>query len=115
MIQGISAGYGIHINNGYFGGPYIDQSRFDAGRLRMNGNIMEVYTGSDWVPVTNGTTHVELSREVVELLEWAKQKRADDEEINSLVAKYPAVSNLKNQLDMVIALVKDYNSQQQEP
>jgi hypothetical protein len=116
MIQGLSAGYGIHINNGYNSAPYVDQSRYDAGRLRMIGNTLEVYTGSSWCPVTNGTTHVELSAEVVELLEWAKQKRADDEKIKALAAKYPAISTLQSQLDMMICLVKDYDAEQeQEP
>jgi hypothetical protein len=116
MIQGLSAGYGIHINNGYYGSPYIDPNRYDAGRLRMIGSTMEVYNGSSWCPVTNGTTQVELSAEIVELLEWAKRKRADDEKIKVLAAKYPAISTLQSQLDMMISLVKDYDAEQeQEP
>ena len=115
MIQGLSAGYGIHVNNGYSGSPYVDQTRYDAGRLRMIGNNLEVYTGSSWCQVTNGTTHVELSSEVVELLEWAKQKRADDEKIKVLASKYPAISTLQSQLDMMISLVKDYDDEQEQP
>ena len=109
MIQGLSAGYGINVNNGYFGGPYIDQSRYDAGRLRMIGNNLEVYNGSSWCTVTNGTTHVELSSEVVELLEWAKRKRAEEEHLEKLAAQVPAVADLKSKLDMMIALTKDYH------
>jgi hypothetical protein len=115
MIQTLSAGYGIAVNNGYYGGPYVDQSRYDAGRLRMIGNNLEVYNGSSWCQVTNGTTQVELSPDVVELLEWAKQKRADDEKIKALAAKYPAISTLQSQLDMMICLVKDYEVEQEKP
>jgi hypothetical protein len=81
----------------------------------MIGNTMEVYTGSSWCQVTNGITQVELSAEVVELLEWAKQKRADDEKIKALAAKYPAISTLQSQLDMMICLVKDYDVEQEQP
>ena len=107
MIQGLSAGQGIHINNGYFSGPYIDQTRFDAGRLRMFGNTMEVYNGSSWCPVTNGITQVELSNEVLEVIEWAKRKRAEEEHLEKLAAQVPAVADLKSKLEMMIVLTKD--------
>ena len=111
MIQGLSAGHGIHINNGYFGGPYIDQTRYDAGRLRMIGNTMEVYNGSSWCPVTNGTTHVELSGEVLEVIEWAKKKRSDEARLEKLAAEVPAVADLKQRLEMMIALTRDYSEE----
>jgi hypothetical protein len=109
MIQGLSAGYGIHINNGFSSSPYIDPNRYDAGRLRMLGNTLEVYSGSSWCPVTNGTTHVELSRDVLEIIEWARKKRAEEELLEKLAAQVPAVADLKSKLDMMIALTKDYN------
>lgn len=112
MIQGLSAGYGIHVNNGYFGGPYIDQSRFDAGRLRMIGNNLEVYNGSSWCTVTNGTTHVELSSEVVELLEWAKRRRAEEARLQELMDRYPDIADLNGKLEMMIALVKDTRTEE---
>lgn len=111
MIQGLSAGHGIHINNGYFGGPYIDQTRYDAGRLRMIGSTMEVYNGSSWCPVTNGTTHVELSSEVLEVIEWAKKKRSDEDRLEKLAAEVPAVADLKQRLEMMIALTRDYSEE----
>ena len=112
MIQGLSAGYGIHINNGRFGGPYIDQTRYDAGRLRMMGSTMEVYTGSSWVSVTNGTTQVELSSDVLEVIEWAKKKRAEDEKIKALAVEYPDIATLQGKLDMMVALLQDYPTDQ---
>jgi hypothetical protein len=117
MIQGLSAGYGIHINNGYFGGPYIDQTRYDAGRLRMIGNTMEVYNGSSWCPVTNGPTHVELSSEVVAILEWARQKKNREEKLKSVAAEYPAVkllqdqiTDLQDKLEVVLILVDEHQA-----
>lgn len=109
MIQGLSAGYGIHVNNGYHSSPWVDQTRFDAGRLRMIGSTMEVYTGSSWVPVTNGTTHVELDAEIVEILQWAQRKMVEEERLEKLAAQVPAVADLKSKLDMMIALTKDYD------
>ena len=108
MIQGLSAGYGIHINNGYYGSPYIDSSRYDAGRLRMIGANIEVYTGSSWMPITSGTTHVELDAEIVEILKWAERKMVEEERLEKLAAQVPAVADLKSKLDMMIALTKDY-------
>jgi hypothetical protein len=111
MIQGLSAGYGIYINNGYFGAPWVDQTRYDAGRLRMIGSTMEVYNGSSWCPVTNGTTHVELSGEVLEVIEWAKKKRSDEDRLEKLAAEVPAVADLKQRLEMMIALTRDYSEE----
>lgn len=107
MIQGLSAGYGIHINNGYSCSPYVDQSRYDAGRLRMIGNTMEVYTGSSWCQVTNGITNVELDSDVVEVVIWAKKKMAEEAKFKELAEKYPEIGDLHGKLEMMISLVKD--------
>lgn len=107
MIQGLSAGYGIHINNGYYGGPYVDSTRWDAGRLRMTGHTMEVYTGANWLPVTNGTTHVELNDEIKEILAWAERKMVEEERISSILKEYPEIADLKGKFDMMMSLVKD--------
>jgi hypothetical protein len=107
MIQGISAGYGIHINNGYSGSPYVDQYKYDAGRLRMINNTMEVYNGSSWVAITNGITNVELSGDVVEVVTWAKKKMAEEAKFKALAEKYPEIGDLHGKLEMMIALVKD--------
>lgn len=109
MIQGLSAGYGIHINNGYHGSPWVDQNRFDAGRLRMIGPNIEVYTGSSWVPITSGTAHVELDAEIVEILNWAQRKMVEEERLEKLASQVPAIADLKSKLEMMIALTKDYH------
>jgi hypothetical protein len=112
MISGLTAGYGIHINNGYYGtAPYVDTMKFDAGRLRMIGNILEVFTGNHWAPVTNGTTQVELSNNVVAVLQWAEHKMKEEAKIQALADQYPAVKDLKEKLDLVMTLVKDYNTE----
>ena len=117
MIQGLSAGYGIHINNGHSGSPYVDQTRYDAGRLRMIGNTMEVYTGSSWCSLTNGPTHVELSGEVVAILEWARQKKNREEKLKSVAAEYPSVkllqdqiTDLQDKLEVMLILVDEHQA-----
>ena len=117
MIQGLSAGYGIQINNGHFGGPYIDPNRYDAGRLRMINNTMEVYNGSSWVAITNGITNVELSGDVVAILEWARQKRNREEKLKSVAAEYPAVkllqdqiTDLQDKLEVMLILVDEHQT-----
>lgn len=109
MISGLSAGYGIHINNGYYGSPWIDATKFDAGRLRMIGSTMEVYTGSSWVPVTHGTTQVELDQEIVGVLSWARTKMAEEKRLEKLASEVPAIADLKEKLEMMIVLCKDYS------
>ena len=73
--------------------PYINTSQPMTGMVRFNGNSsgMEVYDGNGWQAVCNGSAHVDLSYEAQEILNWARNKMADEKAYKELAEKSNAV------------------------
>lgn len=116
MIKTISPGPGINITgNGYNTLPYIDMSRPSSGMVRYNGTLhhLEIYDGSIWVSVTPSYPTVELTGEVQSIIEWARQKRAEEAEWEKLATDnatlQDAIDTLKKaqeQVRILSALLK---------
>jgi hypothetical protein len=115
MIRNIAPGYGINISGINYSTPYIDMSQASAGMVRYNGisNNMEIYNGSSWVTIASSYPTVELSGEVQSIIEWARQKRAEETEWESLASTNPtlqdAIATLKKaheQVKILAALTK---------
>ena len=87
----------------YFAHP----SPAPAGQVRYNGSSqwLEVYDGSDWRPINQGIG-LDLSPEVQEILQWAKQRRAEEEELDRLCRDHPGVQAAREQLEIMRRLVK---------
>lgn len=61
------------------------------------------------VPLADPTVIVTLTPEAQEILEWARKKMLHEAELVKLADQYPIVKQLKDQLDTMVALVKDYD------
>jgi hypothetical protein len=114
MIRTITPGAGINITGNSYSTPYIDMSRPSSGMVRYNGtfNSLEIYDGSTWVTVGPSYPTIELTSEVQDLLDWARKKRAEEEEWLQLASTNPtlqdAVDTLKKaqeQVKILAALV----------
>ena len=110
MIKNISAhGRYIQVNGGNNVYPYIAPGASNVGQLRFNtnNNNLEVWDGVVWKEIINNYTSIGLTGEAEDLLDWAKQKRNEDLKFKELMDKHPAVKDLKEKLDIVIALVNE--------
>lgn len=108
MINTVSAGKGIHVSGGYSIQPYINMCISSAGLVRHNGSSFEVYNGSSWIILDNALAHISLEDDVYEIIEWARQKRAEEAELYKLMAEHPIVKEIKERLDVTVALVRDH-------
>lgn len=74
--------------------------------VRWNSSMhsMEVYDGNTWLQL-GATADVALSPEANDLLMWARHKKQEELRIQSLIDEHPGVKDLKEKLDMMIALV----------
>lgn len=114
MIHTLTGSTGIQVHNGYSGGHvYVNGDLYQLGpgqigELRMLGNAMYVWNGS-WTNISNGVTTVELSSELISVLDWARTAKRREEELDTLIKKYPAVKSAKDNLDVVVALTRDYS------
>ena len=78
---------------------FIGQMRFISGKC-------EVYDGQGWQQISSHI-NVTLNSEVEDIIKWARQKKSEDDKLKILASKYPAVKDLKEKLDMVLALVQE--------
>jgi len=88
--------------------PYFSPGAQGAGQVRCNTNSgnMEVWDGVTWKEISNNYVSVGLTIEAEALLDWARTKRDEDIKFQALVESHPGVQDLKEKLDIMVALVK---------
>jgi len=116
MISGITtAGPYMQVNNGSNPTPYFpnNYSSQGVGNMRYNTqtNNIEVYDGSSWQILQKSFASVGLSHEGQTLLDWAKEKRDQELKFKDLLEKHPGVKDLKEKLDIMVALVTEQAKQ----
>lgn len=105
MIKNITGGQGVSVSNSSISWPYFQNYTNSslAGTVKYDGtsqNFM-VYDGSMWHSLSASYPLVQLSPDVHELLQWAKEKRDQEYKLRELVDKYPQLGVAKEQLDRV--------------
>ena len=120
MIQNIYGSNGIKVVGHQPSLPYISMSNMSAGSVRYNGNIssLEVYDGNSWLSLnTSVGASIELDESVTEIIQWAKQKKDEEVELEKLVISNAAIRDLvydlnetKDKIKMVQILLKENES-----
>ena len=104
MIKSIhSSSPFITVSGGNPGSTYIGNYSNNApgvGNMRYNPNSqnIEVYDGSTWIILSAHHTNINLSDEAVSLLQWARQKRDEELDIERLAQTNPVIKDLVNQI-----------------
>ncbi len=90
----------ITVNGGSSPSTYISPGAVGSGMIRWNGNMnqMEVNDGNSWLPLSMNYTTIELTPEVEGLLEWAKRRQREEQEMQKLSQTHPA---MKKAMDAV--------------
>jgi hypothetical protein len=120
MIKGInSTGRYTVVQGGTAMNPYIAPGGQSAGMVRYNTNmnIMEIYDGQSWKELSTSYASVGLTSEAESLLDWARNKMAEELRYKAIANEHPAVKialeNLeraKQQLDATIILSKEHDT-----
>lgn len=94
----------ITVQNPYL--PTTYSNGMNVGQVRYNSSTqnMEVYDGNMWHIIANGAT-VGLSGDADAAIRWAIEKQREELELKAKMAKYPALKDAYDQLEMVKALV----------
>ena len=125
MISGVATGQTggyLYVEGGYSSLPNVYSNPNNplqgAVRYMSNTNRFEVFDGTVWMPITPGMPSVSLSNEAIDILNWAKQKIADEQRLAELARTHPgvadAVANLKHaeeQVRIMTALTDNNNHQ----
>ncbi len=117
MIKGIASnGKYLNIHGGYGGSTYISNSSdLGVGNTRYNTALqrLEIYDGNKYIELSMPTVSVNLSPEAELLLDWAREKRNEELELERLALTNPAIKDLsdkvklyQDQIKMVKTLIK---------
>jgi hypothetical protein len=120
MLSGInSSSRHIIVHGGSSSAPYISPGSVGAGMIRWNPNMnqLEVNDGNSWMPFHANYATIELTPETEGLLEWARKKRAEEQELETLAKDHPAVKaaleavqRAKEQLKLIKELSIEHES-----
>ena len=118
MIKGITPmGRSIQVSGGQSSSTYINgySGLQGVGNMRYNttNQNLEVFDGNNWQMMSNSIAQVGLTAEAETLLDWAKKKRDEELELESLAKTNPTIKDLtdqikekQDQIKMVKTLIK---------
>ena len=111
MIKTITAGTGIAVSGMYTNIPYISPGSTGAGIVKWNSNMQcfEINDGSVWLQMSMAMPTIEITQEVQLVINWARQKMVEDARLRELINQHPGIQDLKEKLDIMVALVKKEN------
>lgn len=120
MIKGINGNGGVVVNGGNISWPQFYNSASTngntlIGQVRYNGSnqSLEVYDGTSWLHMPTTYVSVELTPDVQNVLNWARNKMSEESRMRELAAKHPTLADAiekfkqaEEQVKIVTALVE---------
>jgi hypothetical protein len=112
MIKGITGGRYITVSGGMSADPYISPGAMGAGMVRYNSNMncMEVNDGNSWRQLGMNYANLELTPDAQAILDWAKTKMAEEQQLDELCKKYPGLRKARDNYETFLALVQSEES-----
>ena len=93
MIKGLAGGAGVRVSGGDTSVPYINMNTETPiqGMIRVWGTDMQVFDGFSWKILPASYAIVTLDEYTLELLDWTRKKKMEEEVLLSLPNDNPAV------------------------
>jgi len=93
MIKGLTNGAGISVAGGNTTLPYVPMNNENPiqGMMRVWGSDIQVFNGSNWTNINASYALIKLDTDALDLLQWAKKKKIEEEVLISLPSDHPAV------------------------
>jgi hypothetical protein len=78
-----------------------------AGQVRYStiGQCLEIFDGNSWHPWYSSTANVGLTPEAEEIVDWAKNKMQQEQQLHALMEQHPGLKDLHEKLEIMKALV----------
>jgi len=115
MITGLQGICGLTVSGGNTSLPYIPHNANNPvqGMMRINGTEIEVFNSTGWQSVSASYATVTLDQDILDVIQWARKKRNEEQELKKLSEENVAIKDLLNQIDekqqqiqMVATLIK---------
>ena len=113
MIKGLMGTNGVNVLSGNTSLQYVSQNSSNPmqGIMRIWGTDMQVFDGSSWQNIMSSYATVELDGETRALLQWIRDKQAEEREIETLSNDHPAVRIAKENLNKIKAAMEQAEQQ----
>ena len=113
MIKGLRGDQGITVSGGDTSVPYINQNTTNpmTGMMRVWGSDTQVFDGSHWLNMNSSYATASLGPELQVLLNWARRKMIQEQDLKSLMEKHPGLKDAKDSYEVMLALVSDHNKE----
>lgn len=85
--------------------PYVSTNYASAGMMRCVNGIIEVYNGVGWESIRLNWVDV-LSVDARDTLEWANKKMMEEQSLDQLCERYPALKSARDNFNVVRVLVE---------
>jgi hypothetical protein len=89
----VTGGSGSTYVNNYSGSQGVGNMRFNTSTQNI-----EIYDGANWIQMASGYSTVSMTPEAESLLDWARQKRQEEMELNELAKTNPTIADLQKQI-----------------
>ena len=119
MIKGLQGISGVTVTGGNTSLPYVSPNSNNpmTGMLRVHNTDIEVFTGSNWQTISSSYATVSLDQDVLDLVQWARKKRDEEMDWQSLAKENQAVKialenveQAKRQLDVTAKLAREHET-----
>jgi hypothetical protein len=113
MIKGIMGSKGVNVLGGNTSLQYVNQNSSNPiqGMVRVWGNDLQVFDGSGWQNIASSYATVELDNDTQQLLNWARNKKLEEEALLTLPSDHPAIKSAKQNLNNAKAEVRRLEEQ----
>lgn len=93
MIKGLAGGVGVKVSGGDTSLPYVPMNHENPiqGMIRVWGTDLQVFNGSNWSVMPASYATVTLDNYALDLLDWVRAKKAEEEVLISLPNDHPSV------------------------
>jgi len=103
MIKGLAGGAGVRVSGGDTSLPYISMTNENPmqGMMRIWGSDMQVFDYTSWKTLPSSYATTTLDEYTLELLDWARKKKIEEEVLLSLPNDNPAVKIARENVNRI--------------
>jgi hypothetical protein len=108
MIKGLQGTTGITVNGGNTSVPYVNSNANNPmqGMIRLWNGDMQVFDGNMWTNMPTSYATVSLDQDVLDIVQWARKKRDEENEWYKLASSNEAVRIALEQLEQAKTRLK---------
>jgi hypothetical protein len=102
MIKSLASGVGVKVSGGDSSFPYVPMNHENPiqGMIRVWGSDLQVFNGSSWTVMQSNYATVTLDEYTLDLLNWARMKKKEEEVLISLPNDHPAVKLARQNVNL---------------